>query len=75
MESAERFNWTRHSEVEALFLHYGDSALIFCVRCWIEHYVETRRIIDKLNTSLYDALAQAGIDIPFPQHDVHLYRD
>lgn len=69
-------DWVMKDErIEALFLHYGDSALIFRVRCWIEHYVETRRIIDKLNTCLYDALAQAGIDIPFPQQVVHLYRD
>ena len=58
--------------VEALFLEFGDSALVFRVRCWIEHYVETRRIIDKLNTALYDALNREGIAIPFPQHDVHI---
>lgn len=62
----------RDKRIEALFLEFGDSALIFRVRCWIEHYVETRRIMDKMNTALYKALNEAGIAIPFPQRDLHL---
>jgi MscS family membrane protein len=58
--------------VEALFLEFGDSALIFRVRCWIEHFVETRRIMDKMNTALYVALQRENITIPFPQRDVHV---
>lgn len=58
--------------IEALFLEFGDSSLNFRVRCWIEHYVETRRIIDKMNTALYRALNEANIEIPFPQRDLHL---
>ncbi len=69
-------DWVMKDErIEALFLEYGDSALHFRVRCWIEHYVETRRIIDKLNTCLYDALEQAGIEIPFPHQVVYLHQD
>jgi len=33
--------------IEALLLEFGESSLIFRVRCWIENYVETRRVIDK----------------------------
>jgi small-conductance mechanosensitive channel len=62
----------KNQRIEALFLEFGDSGLIFRVRCWIEHYVETRRIIDKMNTALYGALNEAGISIPFPQRDLHL---
>ncbi len=58
--------------VEALFLEFGESSLNFVVRCWIEDYVETRRIVDKMNTALYQALHEAGIEIPFPQRDLHL---
>ena len=66
-------DWVMKDErIEALFLEFGDSALIFRVRCWIEDYVETRRIMDKMNTALYRALNEAGIVIPFPQRDVHL---
>ncbi len=58
--------------IEALFLEFGDSSLNFTVRCWIENYVDMRQIVDKMNTVLYQALAQAGIEIPFPQRDLHL---
>jgi small-conductance mechanosensitive channel len=62
----------KNKPVEALFLEFQDSGLLFRVRCWIEHYVETRRVIDKMNTALYKALYEAGIEIPFPQRVVHV---
>lgn len=58
--------------VEALFIEFGDSALVFRVRWWLNSYVDTRRMFDKANTAMYNALNQAGIAIPFPQRDVHL---
>lgn len=73
IEAVRAQDWVMKDKViEALFLEFGDSALIFRVRCWIEHYVETRRILDKLNSCLYNALQEAGIEIPFPQRVVHL---
>ena len=58
-------------EVEALFMEMGDSALIFRIRVWIESYVDTRRIVDRVNTAAYQALLEAGIDTPFPQRTLH----
>ncbi len=57
--------------VDALFLEFGDSALIFRVRWWIESYVDTRIMFDRVNTAIYKALNEAGIELPFPQRDVH----
>ena len=59
-------------KIEALFLEFGDSALTFRVRWWIDSYVDTRRMFDRVNTALYNALNEAGIEIPFPHVDVHL---
>jgi len=73
IEAVRAQDWVMKDErIEALFLEYGDSALIFRVRCWIKNYVETRRIIDKLNSCLYHALNEAGIEIPFPQRVLHI---
>ncbi len=58
-------------KVEALFLEFGASALTFRVRWWLDSYVDTRRMFDKVNTAIYDALNQAGIEMPYPQMDVH----
>jgi MscS family membrane protein len=57
-------------EVEALLLRFGDSALIFRVRWWIESYVDTRRMFDRVNTAMYNALTEAGINMPFPTQEV-----
>lgn len=57
--------------VEALFLEFGGSALIFRVRWWLESYVDTRRMFDRVNTALYNALNEVGIEMPAPQLDVH----
>jgi small-conductance mechanosensitive channel len=76
IEAIRKQDWVMQDEqIEALFLNFGDSALEFRVRCWIENYVETRRIVDKMNTALYYALQEANISIPFPQRDVHIKRN
>lgn len=73
IEAVRAEEWVMKTKpIEALFLEFQDSGLLFRVRCWIEHYVETRRVIDKLNTALYKALTEAQIEIPFPQTVVHL---
>ncbi|HSR33043.1 MAG TPA: mechanosensitive ion channel family protein [Anaerolineae bacterium] len=61
----------KDQKIEALFIEFGDWALTFRVRCWIEHYVETRRIMDRLNSCLYDALNEAGIKLSFPTQTVY----
>ncbi len=73
IEALEAESWVmKEKPVEALMLEFGDSALIFRVRCWIEDYVETRRVMDKMNSVLYQALNKAAIEIPFPRRDIHL---
>jgi MscS family membrane protein len=57
--------------VEALFLEFGDSALIFRVRWWIDSYMDTRHMFDRVNTAVYSALEEAGIELPNPQLDIH----
>ena len=58
--------------VEALFLEFGDSALIFRVRWWLESYVDTRRMFDRVNTALHNTLLKENIELPCPQMDVHI---
>jgi small-conductance mechanosensitive channel len=52
--------------VDALYIEMGESAMIFRVRWWIESYVDTRRMFDRVNTALQQALDEAAIDMPFP---------
>jgi small-conductance mechanosensitive channel len=58
--------------VEALFLEFGDSAMIFRVRWWLDSYVDTRRMFDRVNSALYKALEKENIELPFPQLEVNM---
>jgi small-conductance mechanosensitive channel len=57
--------------IEALFLQFGESALIFRVRWWLDSFYDARRMFDRVNTAIYRNLTEAGISIPNPQLDVH----
>lgn len=58
--------------VDALYIEMGDTAMIFRVRWWIESYVDTRRIVDRVHTALQHALDEAGIESPYPTQNVNL---
>jgi potassium efflux system protein len=52
------------------FMNFGDSSLDFELRCWtVEDFV---RVGTELRVQITRALAAQGIEIPFPQRDVHV---
>lgn len=53
-----------------LFLGLGESALNFSVRAWTDEFDDSAIVRSDLVTRLYTALAEAGIEIPFPQRDI-----
>jgi len=56
----------------AVFDRFGDSALNFTLFCW--SFVDTFFIArSKLTIAVNDAFKEAGIQIPFPQQDVHVH--
>jgi potassium efflux system protein len=54
------------------FMGFGDSALDFEVRAFVNETAKRLRVTDELNTAIAAALAAAGIKIPFPQRDIHI---
>jgi potassium efflux system protein len=56
----------------ALFKGFGDSALQFQLMCWTDRFESWMLVQSELAVALYAALREAGIEIPFPQHDVRL---
>jgi MscS family membrane protein len=57
--------------VEALFLEFGDSAMIFRVRWWLDSYYDARRMFDKVNSALLEALQREGIELPSAIRTLH----
>ena len=58
----------------ALFLGFGDSALRFELRAWIDRFDLWVQTQSELAVALYTALGEAGFEIPLPQHEVRLRR-
>ena len=58
--------------VDALYIEMGDSARILRVRWWIESYIDTRRMLDRVHTAMERALDGAGVDMPFPTQSIRL---
>ena len=59
-------------EPRARFRKFGDSALEFELLCWAYRPHDKGRLIHALNHQIYDSFTDAGIQIPFPQRDVHV---
>jgi small-conductance mechanosensitive channel len=58
---------------EVWFSEYGDSSLNFELLVWIDvRRVTENRVCSELYFTIFEALAEAGIEIPFPQRDLHI---
>jgi small-conductance mechanosensitive channel len=55
-----------------LFQEFGDSSLNFELRAWLSSPRLRPSVKSKLNYSIYEILNENGIEIPFPQMDVHM---
>jgi len=55
-----------------LFVGFGTSSLDFAIRAWTNNFGDWVKIRSNLTVRVYDALLGAGIEIPFPQQDLHV---
>ena len=54
------------------FRKFGDSSLDFELLAWIERSVDRGKTLHDLNCAIYKRFAAEGIQIPFPQRDLHV---
>jgi potassium efflux system protein len=64
-------NYPGISDPRALFLGFGDSSLNFELRCFIRDVDRRLQTLSDLNLAIDAAFREAGIEIPFPQRDLH----
>jgi small-conductance mechanosensitive channel len=62
----------RGEPVDALYVEIGDSAMIFRVRWWINCHRDWEESYDAVHAALHNALAEAGIECPFPTQTLNL---
>jgi small-conductance mechanosensitive channel len=65
----------RAPEPRARFRQFGTSSLDFELLCWIEEPVLRGQHRHELNMAVYKIFAKNGIQIPFPQRDIHIRTD
>jgi small-conductance mechanosensitive channel len=56
----------------AFFLGFGESALKFELRFWAAQQDTWFQIQSDVTVAVAKALQEAGIEIPFPQRDLHI---
>lgn len=61
-------------EPRVRFRAFGDSSLNFELLCWVDHPMNKGKIIHELNLAIYEKFGEEGVQIPFPQRDVHLHQ-
>lgn len=55
------------------FVGFGDSALSLELRAWTTSSVNRKgRLVSALNFAIYDKFREHGVEIPFPQRDLHV---
>jgi small-conductance mechanosensitive channel len=57
-----------------LFIGFGDSALEFELRCFVDDVVNRLFVMSDLYKSVYLEFNRHGIIIPFPQRDIHIHQ-
>jgi potassium-dependent mechanosensitive channel len=57
---------------QTLFVGFGDSSLDFELRVWVENIRLRLEVRSVVLTEVERRLAEAGIEIPFPQRDLHV---
>jgi small-conductance mechanosensitive channel len=63
---------TPSPEPSVLFAGFGASSLDFGLRAWTHDFANWVAIRSDMTVRVYEALKAAGIEIPFPQQDLHL---
>ena len=56
------------------FTAFGDSSVSLELLCWAKSPALRGVLMHQLNSAIYKRFEEAGIKIPFPQRDVHLYK-
>ncbi len=66
-------NLVKNRKPRVWFTEYGDSSINFELLVWIDvRKMSEKAVRSQLYYAIFDAFAQAGIEIPFPQRDIHI---
>ena len=55
-----------------IFISFGASGLDFWLLVWIHEPQYLEDVVDNMNCRVYNALNEAGVEIPYSKHDVYI---
>ncbi|BDQ37072.1 hypothetical protein SYK_14320 [Pseudodesulfovibrio nedwellii] len=67
----EHLNVLKSPSAQVLFSAFGSSSLDFILRVWIDDIDHTIRATSELRFAIDEAFRKEGIEIAFPQMDIH----
>jgi small-conductance mechanosensitive channel len=71
--AAEHSGVLKQPEPDVLFQEFGDSSLNFVLRVWTRDYTSRPGVIrSDLNYAISKKFKERGVEIPFPQRDLHI---
>ena len=62
----------KHPAADVLHMGFGDSAWNMRLRIWLEHPRRHPQVRSEINCAIVQKFRQNGLEIPFPQRDLHL---
>lgn len=57
------------------FTEFGESSLNFIIKIWMKKYNTPDDVKDDINCRISERFSTEGIEIPFPQMDIHMKKD
>ncbi|MBI4825672.1 MAG: mechanosensitive ion channel [Nitrospirae bacterium] len=73
--ASENSNIEKEPEPRVRFRVFGDSGLNFELLCWVREPSLRGLTVHQLNSGIYKSFNASNIKIPFPQRDVHIYKE
>lgn len=62
-----------YPEPSFFFMNFGASSLDFELRIWIQDLDKAMGIMTRVRLAINEAFKEKGIEIPFPQSEIHVY--
>ncbi len=57
---------------QVFFIGFGESSLNFELKFWLDNPLIKKRVTSQLGCTIWQVFQEKGIEIPYPQRDVHL---
>ena len=63
---------SEEQQIDVFFTDFGNSSLNFLALIWTDQPLKKKRIESEARFAIWNALKENNIEIPFPQHDIHI---